>query len=126
MHNSVNLTVVGNVIADPELSQTRGGVPFATFRVASTSRRFDREAAAWVNGETLYLQVRCWRGLAASVAGTLAKGSPVVVHGRLVRRSVTGDGPQGPRRRDYTDLDATAIGLDLARIPSEAAKPEAA
>ncbi len=126
MLNTVSLTVVGNVIAAPELLETRNGVQYATFRIASTSRRFDRDAGAWINGDTLYLHVRCWRGLATNAAATLAKGSPVVVHGRLSTRSFTTEGPDGPQRRDHTELEAVAIGLDLARLPAAGARQEAA
>jgi single-strand DNA-binding protein len=115
--NEVMITVVGNVVADPELSTTRNGLPVANFRLASTSRRYDKEAGGWTNGETLYISVRCWRGLAQNVASSISKGSPVIVQGRLYTRTATIEGDSGPRRRHYTDLEATAVGLDLARLP---------
>ena len=37
--NETNVTVVGRVVADPEHRQTRAGLQFTTFRVASTVRR---------------------------------------------------------------------------------------
>lgn len=118
----VTLTVVGNVVADPEPGITRNGVPFASFRVASTSRRLDKDAGTWAPGDTLYLQVQCWRGLAHNVVGTIRKGSPVVVQGRLHTRTVINEGPDGTRRRTYTELNATAIGLDLARTSAAPAE----
>lgn len=112
----VNLTVVGNVVADPEPGVTRNGVPFASFRVASTSRRLDKATGTWAPGDTLYLRVQCWRGLAQNVVDTIRKGSPVVVQGRLHTHTVISEGPEGERRRAYTELNATAVGLDLARM----------
>lgn len=119
--NDVFITVVGNAVADPQLSATRSGIPFTTFRIASTSRRYDREMGAWTKIDTMFLDVRCWRGLALNAAATLVKGSPVVVQGRLSVRTVVSQGPDGERRRTFTDLDANAIGLDLARLPVESA-----
>ena len=46
----VNITVVGNVVADPELRFTSTGAAVATFRVASTPRRYDSQSGQWVDG----------------------------------------------------------------------------
>lgn len=120
----VVVTVVGNVVADPRYSQTRGGVPFATFRIASTSRRYDQQAAAMVQGDSVFLDVRCWRGTARNAAAALAKGSPVIVQGRLQARSYVVDGPEGSAKRFATELEASAVGLDLARLPVSGAHSE--
>jgi len=116
----VVMTVVGNVVAEPRCSETRSGVPFTAFRVASTSRRFDQQAGAMVKGESVFLDVRCWRGAARSVAAALTKGSPVIVHGRLRTRSYTIESPEGGAKRSVTELDAIALGLDLSRLPAAA------
>ena len=124
----VMVTVTGNVIADPEVFTTRNGVPYAGFRVATTSRRFDKQTGSMIKGDTLYLHVRCWRALARNVTTTLTKGTPVVIQGKLITRTVAGEGPDGPQRRQSTELDATAIGVDLARVsmehPSSLAEPQ--
>ncbi len=123
MHEVV-VTVVGNVVADPRSSQTRNGVPYTTFRVASTSRRYDRQAGALVKGDSLFLDVRCWQGAARNAAATLAKGSPVIVQGRLRTRTYVVDSPSGPSRRSANELEATALGLDLARLPAAGSHPD--
>lgn len=122
----VTITVVGNVVEEPELIPTRSGVPLARLRIASSSRRFDRDSGAFTQGNTLYLDVRCWRGMAHNVAATLHKGAPVVVHGRLISRPFTAEGPDGPTKRTSTELDATAIGLDIARLPLSGAPADPA
>jgi single-strand DNA-binding protein len=122
MHQVI-LTMVGNVVADPQLRQTRNGTPVASFRLASTSRRYDQQAGGYVSGETLYIDVQCWRGLARHAAQVLSKGSPVIVHGRLRARPEPASGSGGRPSRDPLLLDAFSIGLDLARLPLVDADP---
>jgi single-strand DNA-binding protein len=74
--NDVMMTIVGNVIRDVDLRFTSNGDPVATFRVASNTRRFDRENERWVEGDTHYLSVTCWRNMASNVANSIKKGMP--------------------------------------------------
>ena len=115
--NAVMLTVVGSVVSPPAATTDRGGIPVATFRIASTSRRYDRVLGGYTSGATMYLQVQCRRGLAHNVAATLVRGAPVIVQGRLLTRPTVVEGPDGPQRRDHHELEAFAVGLDLARLP---------
>jgi single-strand DNA-binding protein len=52
--NDITMTVVGNVVRDVELRFTAAGDPVASFRVATSTRRFDRSADKWVDGDTHY------------------------------------------------------------------------
>jgi single-strand DNA-binding protein len=107
------VTVVGNLVADPRLTSTPNGHPVASFRLASTPRRFDRAAGEWRDGATLYVNVTCWRGLAENVATSLKKGQAAIVIGRLsVRPYETKDGD----KRQSVDIDAMAAGPDLSRV----------
>jgi single-strand DNA-binding protein len=106
------VTVVGNVVNDPRLTFTKDGHAFTTFRIASTPRRFDRGSGEWRDGDTLFLGVTCWRGLAENTATCLKKGQTVIVVGRLsTRKYETREG----EKRESTDVDAAAIGPDLSR-----------
>jgi single-strand DNA-binding protein len=106
------VTVVGNLVAEPRLAFTKDGQAVASFRLASTPRRFDRTAGEWKDGDTLYTSVTCWRALAENVSASLKKGASVIVLGRLsVRPYETRDGAQ----RQSVDIDAIAIGPDLGR-----------
>ena len=109
--NETSVTVVGNLVDDPKLRRTEGGVDVAGFRVASTSRRFDRDAERWVDSASLFLSVTCWRSLAGNAVASLRKGDPVVVHGRLSTRTYEKDG----QVRSTCELEAVALGPDLAR-----------
>ncbi|MFE9139642.1 single-stranded DNA-binding protein [Streptomyces sp. NPDC007355] len=81
MRNELPLTVIGNLVDDPELRFIAAGVPVARFTVASTPRIFDREANAWRDGEPTFLDCSCWRQLAENTADSATKGARVVVAG---------------------------------------------
>ena len=113
--NDITFPVIGNVVNDVQLRFTRSGEPVASFRVAATSRRFDRANERWVDGDTHYFSVSCWRNLAHNVMETISKGMPVVVVGRLRSREVQrpcGDHSHAVR---YFDIEAHSVGPDLAR-----------
>jgi single-strand DNA-binding protein len=107
------IVIVGNVLTAPEWRRTQHtGALVANFRVASTSRRFDRENNRWVDGDSLRVRVNCWRKLAEGVAASVTVGDPIVVVGRLYTRDWT-DSENNPRT-NY-EMDAVAVGHDLAR-----------
>src|ERR687889_844749 len=81
------ITVIGNLVDDPELRFTPSGAAVAKFRVASTPRTFDRESGQWKDGEPLFLQCSVWRQAAENVAESLHRGSRVIVSGRLRQRT---------------------------------------
>lgn len=109
------VTVTGNVISDLRSRRTGDGARLVSFRLASNERRFDRDTETWVDGDRLFVTVTCWRRLAEGVAGSLAKGDPVVVTGRLFTRNYAVDG----QRRSSTELDAYAVGPDLGRCTAD-------
>ncbi|MFF2039959.1 single-stranded DNA-binding protein [Kitasatospora sp. NPDC058170] len=109
--NETAVTMIGNVATEVSYSETTGGVPMASFRLASTERRYDRAAGGWVEGDTHWVSVTAWRALAVHVIGSLGKGDPVMVSGRLkVREWVDGE-----VRRCRVEIDARSVGHDLSR-----------
>ena len=123
MAGETYLTVSGNLTAAPKTGMSRGGVPWTRMRVASSSRVFDRQASEWRDGETLFLEVSCWRRLAENVALTLDRGDRVLIFGRLRQRSY--EDQQGVRHT-VTEMDADAIGPDLGRAPAKLLRTTAA
>jgi single-strand DNA-binding protein len=108
-----SISIVGNVLTAPEWRKTStSGHLVANFRVASTSRRLDRETGRWVDGNSLRVRVVCWRKLAEGIAASLTVGDPVVVTGRLFTRDWI-DG-ENNARTSY-EMEAVAVGHDLAR-----------
>jgi single-strand DNA-binding protein len=113
------ITVVGNLVDDPELRFTPSGAAVAKFRIASTPRVFSREANEWKDGDSLFLTCSVWRQAAENVAESLAKGMRVIVQGRLKQRSYE-DG-QGVKRTVY-ELDVDEVGPSLSRATAKVAK----
>lgn len=108
-----NLVIVGNVLVAPQWRRVeKNGSLVAHFRVASTSRRYDRENKCWIDGNNLRVRVTAWRRLAEGVASSLTVGDPVIIYGRLYTRDWKDD--KGNNRISY-EMEASSIGHDLAR-----------
>ncbi|MGX0886434.1 single-strand DNA-binding protein [Kocuria rhizophila] len=110
MAGETNLTVVGNLTADPELRFTPSGAAVANFTVASTPRQFDRQANEWQDQETLFMRCSVWREAAENVAESLSKGTGVIVQGRLKARSY--ETREGDRRTSM-ELDVDEVGPSM-------------
>lgn len=101
------VTLVGNLTRDPELRFTQGGRAVATLGMA-VSRRYQ------VNNEwqeqTSFFNVVCWGTLGENAAASLAKGTRIMVTGRLEQRSYeTQDGD----KRSIVEVVADEIGPSL-------------
>ncbi len=104
------ITVVGNLVDDPELRFTPSGAAVANFRIASTPRTFDRQANEWKDGDALFLTCSVWRQAAENVAESLQRGMRVVVQGRLKQRSYeTREG----EKRTVVELEVDEVGPSL-------------
>ncbi|MGW7243627.1 single-stranded DNA-binding protein [Streptomyces sp. NPDC054804] len=122
--NETLVCAVGNVATQPVYRELAAGSS-ARFRLAVTSRYWDREKSTWTDGHTNFFTVWANRQLATNAAASLSVGDPVVVQGRLKVRTETREGQQWTS----ADIDAVAIGHDLARGTAafrRAGKPESA
>ncbi|HIW91495.1 MAG TPA: single-stranded DNA-binding protein [Candidatus Corynebacterium avicola] len=113
------ITVVGNLVADPELRYTPSGSAVANFRVASTPRRYDSQSGQWVDGEALFLTCNVWRQAAENVANSLTKGDRVIVNGRLRQRSF--ETREGEKRTVF-EVEADEVGPSLKYATSQVTK----
>lgn len=110
MSGETLITVIGNLTADPELRFTPSGAAVANFTVASTPRAFDRQSNEWKDQETLFMRCALWRDAAENLADSLAKGTRVIVTGRLKARSYeTREG----ERRTSMELEVEEVGPSL-------------
>ena len=101
------ITLVGNIVRDPELRFTANGKAVANFGIA-VGRRFQ------VNGEwqeqTSFFNITAWGELGENAAASLSKGVRIVVTGRLEQREFTtreGD------KRTAIDVIADELGPSL-------------
>ncbi len=113
------ITVVGNLVDDPELRFTPSGAAVAKFRVASTPRTFDRQTNEWKDGDSLFLTCSVWRQAAENVAESLQRGMRVIVQGRLKQRSY--EDREGVKRTVY-ELDVDEVGASLRNATAKVTK----
>ncbi len=112
MLNDAQISLTGYVATQPVARMVKTGVTNVSMRVAWTPRRQDRASGEWLDGNTSYATVICWRKLATNVAVCLRKGDPVMVKGRL---SVRDYQDKEGRTRTAVEIDATSVGHDLTR-----------
>ncbi|WP_028474371.1 single-stranded DNA-binding protein [Nocardioides alkalitolerans] len=113
------ITVVGNLVDDPELRFTPSGAAVANFRIASTPRTFNRQTNDWEDGEALFLSCSVWRQAAENVAESLQRGMRVVVQGRLKAR--TYDTREGEKRTVF-EIEVEEVGPSLKFATAKVAR----
>jgi len=115
------ITVVGNLVDDPELRFTPSGAAVANFRIASTPRTFDRQTNEWKDGDALFLTCSVWRQAAENVAESLQKGMRVVVQGRLKSRQF--ETREGEKRTVF-EIDVDEVGPSLRYATAKVTKTQ--
>jgi len=113
------ITLVGNLVDDPELRFTPSGAAVAKFRIASTPRVYDRDTSEWRDGDSLFLTCSVWRQAAENAAESLQRGTRVIVQGRLKQRSY--DDREGVKRTVY-ELDVDELGVSLKNASAKVTK----
>jgi single-strand DNA-binding protein len=110
------ITIVGNLVNDPELRFTPSGQPVATFRVASTPRIRDNNTGEWKDGDSLFLTCNVWRQMAENAAESLQRGMRVIVSGRLRQRNY--ETKEGEKRTVY-EVEVDDVGPSLLRASAK-------
>lgn len=113
------VTLVGNLVDDPELRFTPSGAAVANFRIASTPRTYDRQSGEFKDGESLFLSCSVWRQAAENVAESLQRGMRVIVQGRLKQRSY--DDREGNKRTVF-EIDVDEVGPSLRSATAKVTK----
>ena len=117
--NETQITIIGNLVDNPEMRFTPSGVAVASFRVASTPRYRDSKSGDWKDGDTLFLTCQIWRQAAENVAESLEKGMRAIVVGRLRQRSY--ETKEGEKRTVY-ELQVDEAGPALSRATAKVTK----
>jgi single-strand DNA-binding protein len=117
---AIYMTVQGNLTGEPIGRTVANGAAMVTFRIASNSRRFDKETGEYRDVDTTYIGVTCWRTLAGNVLASLRKGDSVIVFGKFIQRDY--ETKEGEPRTVY-EIDALAVGPDLNRWPADLRRP---
>jgi single-strand DNA-binding protein len=109
MASENQVTIVGNLVDDPELRYTPNGAAVCKIRVA-VNRRFKDESGQWKDGETSFFTVNAWRSLAENAAETLTRGQRAIITGRLQQRSWE---TQEGDKRNVVEIEADELGPSL-------------
>ena len=122
------ITIVGNVTADPVLRMSANGRGVVRFDVAINRQRFNRETNQYDDLPPVFHRVVAFGPVAQNAAETLRKGLEVVVVGQMADDSYETD--QGEKRRQVV-LEAKVIAASLRfakanvmRVQREQAVPE--
>jgi len=110
--NEAQVCLTGYVATQPVTKTVKSGATNVSMRVAWTPRKQDRVSGEWVDGNTSYVTVICWRKLATNAAICVRKGDPVIVKGRLSIRPY--EDKQGAQRI-AVEVEANSVGHDLSR-----------
>jgi single-strand DNA-binding protein len=121
MAGETSITVIGNLVDDPELRFTPSGAPVANFRIASNSRRFDKQTNEWVDNESMFLSCAAWRQMAENVAESLQRGMRVIVYGTLKSRQY--ETREGEKRTVF-EIDVEEVGPSLRSATAAVTKAQ--
>jgi single-strand DNA-binding protein len=115
------VTLVGFVAREPSLRETKDGHHVADVRIGTTTRRLEKDTGAWVDVDTSFYTVTCWRRLADPAKASLRKGDPVLVKGRFRTNSYE---DKAGRLHTEVEIVADTVGHDLSRGIANYIRPE--
>ncbi len=104
------ITIAGLVATTPRHLITQDGLPITSFRLASSTRKFDSVNNKWIDGDTNWYTITSFKTLAINTAGSVNKGDRIMVSGVLRVR----DWDNGERAGTSVEVEAEAIGHDLS------------
>ena len=114
------ITISGNITRDPEMRYTPSGISKVSFGVAVNRTWRNQQTQEW-DEQTSFFNVVAWRQLAENVGASLAKGSRVVVTGRLEQRSWETDNGE---KRSKVEIIADEVGPSLRWATAQVTRTE--
>lgn len=104
------ITVAGLVATTPRHLVSQDGLPITSFRLASSTRKFDSVNNKWVDGDTNWYTITSFSTLAINASNSIEKGDRIFVSGKLLVR----DWDNGEHSGTSVEIEAEAMGHDLA------------
>lgn len=101
-----SVTVIGTLVADPDLRFTPSGAAVANFTIAANARRLNKQTNEWEDGDATFLRCNLWRQAAENVAESLTRGMRVIAVGTLKQRQYEKDG----EKRSSFELEVDEVG----------------
>lgn len=114
------ITLVGNVTRDPELRYTPSGQANVRLGLAVNRRWQNRQTSEWEE-QVSFFNVVAWASLAENAGESLAKGTRIVVTGRLEQRSY--ETPDG-EKRSVVEIVADEIAPSLRWATAQVVRNE--
>jgi single-strand DNA-binding protein len=102
-------TTTGLVATTPRYLKTMDGTDICSFRLASSSKKFDRTKMEWIESETNWFTITSFGNLAVNAVSSISKGDRIIVSGTLRVR----DWDNGERSGTSVEIEADTLGHDL-------------
>jgi len=101
-----NIELVGNITKDPELKFTPSGKAVASFSIAVTQYKNDKDE--WISD---FFNCTAWGNLAQNIAESITRGTRVIISGKLfVEKWTDKDGA----KRQSTKIRVESLGPELS------------
>lgn len=115
---STQVTIVGNLVYDPEVRYTSSGKAVVNLTIASTERVMNKETREWGDSEPVFMRAVAWEEVAENIGDSFSKGNRVIAIGTLKADKYT---DRNGNEKDTLELRIDEIGASLRYAT---AKPE--
>lgn len=120
------ITLEGRVVADPELRFGQSGTAICRMRLVAGDRKKNDHTGEWEDGDSLWMDVTCFKQLAENVVESVVKGDLVIVTGKI-RTEEWQDRDSGAKRSKVSMVaDTVSASLQFRIIPHGEARRAAA
>lgn len=113
------VTLMGRLVADPELKTTTSGKSVATFRIA-VDRSFAKQGE---QRQADFITIVCWEGTANFVSRYFSKGSMIAIQGRIQTRSYEDNNGNKRTAFEVVATEVSFCGGKNETSPGQAAAP---
>jgi single-strand DNA-binding protein len=119
------ITILGNLVRDPELRSTPSGKAVANMTVAENHRRRTADGQGWEDAEPTYWPVTVWGEQAEHLARSLTARARVVVVGRTGTHVWTPtEGERAGQEQRRVEVVAEEVAPSLRWATAKVAKVE--